>query len=31
MKYQIKSSLTIDFTNLDIALKMAKNINLGSR
>ena len=26
MKYQIKSSLTIDFTNLDIALKMAKNL-----
>lgn len=26
MKYQIKSSLTIDFTNLDVALKMAKNL-----
>ena len=26
MKYQVKSSLTIDFTNLDIALKMAKNL-----
>ena len=26
MKHQIKSSLTIDFTNLDIALKMAKNL-----
>lgn len=26
MKYQVKSSLTIDFTNLDVALKMAKNL-----
>lgn len=26
MKYQVKSSLTIDFTNLDVTLKMAKNL-----